>query len=127
MDNLLTLKDLYTESLVRETIEKTKNFALTWTHLGGNQFSTSYVQNIDDTNISWLFYVTKTQIGTVSFQYTLDIKKNGITYITDQEGPLPYTDRESAVKELYEIVEIIVLQLDARIKETIYSVQGQTP
>jgi len=69
-------------------------------------------------------YLTKTQIGNLSFKYNLDIKKNSVSYISIENGPLPYTNRSSVVKELYEITEIIVLEMDLKLKETMRFVQG---
>lgn len=115
MGDLLELQDLYNEALVREIIEKTKAVGLTWEHLGGTQFKA--------TEGSFDFYVTKTQIGNLSYRYNLDVKKDSITAVTIIDGPLPATDRESQVKELYEIIEIIVLELDKKLKEALQFVQ----
>ena len=70
------------------------------------------------------FFITKIQIGNASYKYTLDIKKDAVAYITINDGPLPHTARNSVVKELYEIVEIIVLEMDSKLKETIRFVQN---
>jgi hypothetical protein len=124
MPSLLELQDLYNEALVREIIEKTKNCGLQWNHLGGTQFQATETQNASpNLNIVWDFFITKTQIGNATYKYTLDIKKNAIAYITINDGPLPHTARSSVVKELYEIVEIIVLEMDQKLKETIRFVQ----
>lgn len=122
MTNLLELQDLYNESLVREILEKTKAAGVVWSHLGGNQFSAT---NTEGATV-WDFYVTKSQIGNVTYKYTLDIKKDAVAYITIQDGPLPNTDRESMVKELYEVVEIIVLEMDKKLKESLQFVQNIT-
>jgi len=126
MSTLLELQDLYSESLVKEIIEKTKRGGLTWTHLGGTQFQATYtLDNPSPTpdNV-WDYYVTKTQIGNVSYRYTLDIKKDGVAYITVQDGALTNTDRSSGVDTLFEIVEVIVFQLDDKIKETLQILQN---
>jgi hypothetical protein len=52
------------------------------------------------------------------------VKKDGATYITSTDGPLPYTDRDSVVKDLYETVELITLELDSKLKETLSFIQG---
>jgi hypothetical protein len=122
MPNLLELQDLYNESLAREVLEKTKAAGLVWSHLGGTQFSATSTEG----STVWDFYVTKTQIGNVTYKYTLDIKKDSVAYITIQDGPLPYTDRDSMVKELYEVVEIIVLEMDKKLKESLQFVQNIT-
>lgn len=118
--NLLELQDLYNESLVREIIEQTKAAGLTWSHLGGTQFQATNV----DGEITWDFFVTKSQIGNLTFTYTMDVKKNSIAYLTLSDGALPASERNSQVKDLYEIVEIIVLELDAKLVETLQSVQN---
>lgn len=124
MPSLLELQDLYNEALVREIIEKTKACGLTWNSLGGTQFQATETQsNAPSADITWDFFITKTQIGNATYKYTLDIKKDAVAYITVHDGPLPHTNRESIVKELYEIVEIIVLEMDNKLKETIRFVQ----
>jgi len=126
MPNLLELQDLYSESLVKEIVEKTKRGGLTWTHLGGTQFQATYtLDNADPTpdNV-WDYFVTKTQIGNVSYRYSLDIKKDGVAYITVQDGTLVNSNRGSGVDDLYEIVEVIVFQLDDKIKETLQILQN---
>jgi hypothetical protein len=123
MPSLLELQDLYNEALVRETIEKTKSCGLVWSHLGGTQFTANESDTSVDPNITWNLYITKTQIGNLTYKYTLDIKKNLVSYINISDGPLVHTSRDSAVKDLYEIVEIIVMELDKKLKETIRFVQ----
>lgn len=124
MPSLLELQDLYNEALVREVVEKTKTCGLTWTHLGGTQFKATEIDTVSNPDITWDFFVTKTQIGNATFRYTIDIKKDAVSYISINDGPLPHTNRESVVKELYEVVEIIVLEMDTKLKETIRFVQG---
>lgn len=126
MPSLLELQDLYNEALVREIIEKTKACGLTWNHLGGTQFQATEEDESGDTPVTWDLFITKTQIGNLTYKYTLDIKKDSVSYITVNDGPLPRTARESAVKELYEITEIIVLEMDSKLKETIRFVQNIT-
>ena len=120
MPNLLELQDLYNESLVREVIEQTKAAGLTWSHLGGTQFQATKTE----ASITWDLFISKTQIGNLSFKYTLDVKKDSVAHITLSDGALPETARNSKVKELYEIVEIIVLELDAKLIETLQFVQN---
>ncbi len=127
MTSLLELQSLYNEALVREIIEKTKACGVTWNSLGGTQFQTTSIQsNSPDPDITWNFFITKTQIGNATFKYTFDIKKDAVAYISLTDGPLPYTDRDSVVKELYDNVELIVLEMDSKLKETIRFVQQIT-
>jgi hypothetical protein len=128
-ETLLELQDLYNEALVRELIEKTKSGAITWTHLGGTQFQSEEIQNSACVSpvtapITWDFFLTKSQIGNLSYKYTLDVKKNNVNVVSIVDGPLPYTARDSVSKDLYEMVEIMVLQLDVKLKETIRFVQN---
>ena len=114
--------DLYSESLTRELIEKTKGGGIIWSHLGGTQFKSTTI----DGETTWDFYITKTQIGNLTYRYTLDVKKDAVTYVTTQDGTLPYTERSNVDKELYEIVETIVLELDKKLKETLQFIQNIT-
>lgn len=125
MPNLLDLFDLQNEVLVREVIEKTKNCGLLWNHLGGTQFQATETQiATPDPDIIWDLFITKTQIGNLTYRYTLDVKKDAVAYVTINDGPLPHTARSSVVKELYEIVEIIVLEMDQKLKQAIQFVQA---
>jgi hypothetical protein len=120
MPNLLELEGLLQEATVREILEKTKSAGIVWNHLGGTQFSATKEEGLT----TWDFYITKTQIGNASYKYTLDIKKDSVAYIAIQDGPIATTNRESMAKELYEVVEIIVLELDKKLRETIQFVQN---
>ena len=122
MPSLLELQDLYSESLVREIIEKTKSCGLSWTQIATFQFHA--VQNDTVNSIVWDLYLTQTQVTNSTAKWNLDIKKNSAAYVSIQDGPLPVTGRNSVVQQLYEIVEIIVLQLDAKLKETLQFVQN---
>lgn len=124
-ESLLELQDLYKESLVRDLIEKTKAVGLVWTNSGGSTFTATQIQNMpgNTPDIEWTFILSKTQIGNLSYKYMLDAKKDGTAWVTLESGPLPYTARDSLVKELYECIEILTLQLDFKIKETIRFVQ----
>lgn len=123
MTTLLELQDLYMESLVKETMEKTKRGGLTWVHLSGTQFQATFTDTNADPDVVWDYFLTKTQLGNVSYRYTLDIKKDSVAQIAIQDGAATNTGRETGVDNLYEIVEIIVLQLDDKIKETLQSLQ----
>lgn len=124
-ESLLELHDLYKEALVRDLIEKTKSCGLVWTNSGGTSFTASQIQQMpnDVPDIEWTFILSKTQIGNLSYKYTFDTKKDGAAWVTLESGPLPYSARDSLVKELYECIEIITLQLDHRVKETMRFIQ----
>jgi hypothetical protein len=128
MPSLLELQDLYRETLVREIIEKTKGCGIQWTAVSSVQFKATEIQPAVDTTpaVQWDFVITKTQIGNLSYQYTLDIKKNNTIYLTVKNGPSFYSQRDTMAKELYEIVEVIVLQLDLKMKEIMTFIQGVT-
>jgi len=119
IDSALTLHDLYKESMVRELLEKTKNGGIIWTSIGGNQFSTSRAVGL----VTWTFFISKTQIGTASYKYNLDVKKAGATYITITDGPLQNSSRDSATKNLYDVVEMATLQLDDKVIEAMRMIQ----
>lgn len=124
MASVTELYDLYTESLVREIIEKTKTCALTWVSLGGSQFKATQIDTSNNPSITWDFYVTKTAIGNASAKYTLDVKQDSVAITSIVEGPLPHTARDSVVQELYETVEIIVMKLDKKLVSALQFVQG---
>ncbi len=120
IDSTLTIHDLQRELVVRELIEKTKAFGLTWENLGGNQFvSTNIVSSV-----TWEFYISKTQIGSLTYRYNLDIKKNSVSYISITDGALPSSTRDSQTKNLFEIVEIKTLDLDSKVQETVRMIQN---
>lgn len=128
-ESLLELQDLYNESLVRELIEKTKSGALSWTHLGGTQFQATMTQTSDCispsvADIVWTYFITKSQVGNLSYKYNLDVKKNNVAQATITDGPLLHTNRDSASKDLYEVVEILVLELDRKVKDAVRFVQN---
>lgn len=128
-ESLLELQDLYKEALVRDLIEKTKLMGIVWTDAGasaaGSSFSATQMQNMPDTipDIEWNFVVTKSQLGTVSYKYIFEAKKDGVLWVTFESGALTYTERDSLVKELYDSIELVTLQLDYKLKETIRFVQ----
>lgn len=128
-ETLLELQDLYNEALVRELVEKTKSGAITWTSLGGTQFQSTDVQVSPCTtpqtaDVTWDFFITKSQIGNLTYKYNLDVKKDNVNVVSITDGPLPYTARDSVTKDLYEMVEILVLELDKKLKEVIRYVQN---
>jgi hypothetical protein len=57
-------------------------------------------------------------------KYNLDVKQDGVAITSIVEGPLPHTDRDSVVQELYETVEIIVMKLDKKLVSALQFVQG---
>lgn len=121
IDNALVLHDLRKESIVRELMEKTKNGGITWSSLSSTEFQTTIIGS--DSVSVWIFYIGKTQVGSLSYKYNLDIKKNGLSFITLSDGPLPSSSRDSQTKNLYETVEILTLQLDKRAEEALRTIQ----
>lgn len=116
IDNLKVLHDLSKESIVRQLIEKTKSGDVNWTHIGGNEFSS--------TNGIWVYYIGKTQIGTISYRYNLDIRKNNVMYVTIVDGPLNGSNRDSQTKNLYEIIEVRTLGLNQKIQEALDAINA---
>jgi hypothetical protein len=128
-ESLLELQDLYKEALIRDLIEKTKLVGLVWTNSGGSAASTSFsctqIQNMPNSmpDVAWTFVVTKSQLGTLSYKYTFEAKKDGILWVTFESGALSYSSRDSLVKELYDCIELVTLQLDYKLKEAIRFIQ----
>lgn len=127
MPSILELQDLYTEALSRELLEKTKSCGLTWTQIsGGTQFESTSVDETVDPSVTWRFVITKTQVGNVTDSFTLDVKKDNVTYVSIESGPLPKSGRDAVVQELYETIELIVLELDGKLKEAVTFIQNVT-
>lgn len=124
--NALELYDLYAESMARELINKSQSCALTWNFLSSGQFQATNVDESVDPSVTWDFFVTRTQTGSNSARYSLDIKKDSVSYASFSDGPLPWTSRDSVIAELYSIVEMIVLQTDQKLKEAIQFVQNMS-
>lgn len=127
-DSILILQDLYNEALTRELIEHTKSRGLPWQYVGANTFRATFTADEGTANqIEWTYTTTKTQIGVLAYKYSLTVLRNGVAYVTTQDGPLSYNCRDSVVKDLYEVAEILTLQLDARLRETLSAVQTIQP
>lgn len=120
IDNSLVLQDLRKETIVRELIEKTKNKGLIWTYLGSNQFQAQFT----NAGVLWTYFISKTQIGSLSYKYNFDIKRNGDSYITMSDGPMGSSNRDSQTKDLYEIIEMATLQLDVRATQALRAIQN---
>jgi hypothetical protein len=120
IDNSLILHDLRKETIVREIIEKTKNRGIVWSYLSGNQFQAEFTRGAN----TWTYFISKTQIGSLSYKYNMDIKRNGDIYITLSDGPMGSSNRDSQTKDLYEVVEILTLQLDLRVSLATFAIQN---
>jgi len=128
MPNLLVLQDLYTETLVRELLAKVKDGALNWVNIGTNQFQATAVQHSACTDpstpdITWDYFITKTQVTSLSYTYNLVVQMNSVTQVAVTNGPLLYTDRDSDTKALYDTVELLVMGLDVMVKQAVNFVQ----
>lgn len=121
IDNTLVLHDLRKESIVRELMEKTKSGGVVWSSISSSEFQTSIVAS--DLVTVWTFYIAKTQIGSLTYKYNLDIKRNNTSFLTLADGPLPSSTRDSQTKNLYEMVEVLTLQLDKRAEEALRTIQ----
>ena len=49
--SILELQSLYSETLTRELMEKTRSCGLVWSHLGGSQFKAT--QTVESANLCW--------------------------------------------------------------------------
>lgn len=116
IDNSLILHDLNKEAMVRQLMEKTKENIISWTHLGGNEFSS--------TNGVWSYFMLKAQIGNFSYKYTLDIRKNNAIYIQLVDGPLNSSSRDSQTKNLYEVIELKTLTLNSKVQEALNAISA---
>lgn len=126
-DLLLDLQETYNKALVSEITEKTKANAILWGQVGTGIFQSQIDQNKDtcpgddnglnvpkDRSVLWTFQIQRVSLGVNSFRYNLDLRKDGVIWVSVDEG----------VKDLYDMVELITLRLDARLKETLQFVQN---
>ena len=132
MSSLLDLQDKYFEALIGELIEKTRRNGILWEGLDSITYQANFVQesgtcpgSSDDmatppsTSVTWTFTVKKTPVGQLSNTVTLEILKNG-----DQQV---FIRDEADVQDLFEVVELLVLQLDDKLKASLQFVQDLPP
>ena len=118
--NLLTLMDLNYEVLVREVISRTENCGILWSSTSSNSYQATVVSDSD----TWLFILNKTQTSNNTVKYTFDVKKNSDSYVSLTDGPLAYDNRSSVVASLFAVVEIITLNLDTKLTQSLQIVQS---
>ncbi len=128
MSSLLELQDKYNEALIGELIEKTKRNGILWTALDSITYQAQFVQsagkcpgtsgNLNTPPVSpvnWAFTVKKTPVGNLSGTVTLEVLKNGEQQVFIRD--------EAKVSDLFEVVELLVLQLDEKLKQSLQFVQ----
>lgn len=127
-DPLVELQTLYNEAIVTEITEKTKSNSITWGQSGTGIFQATLEQTQNtcpgeenslgapkDRIVTWNMQTQRIQIGVSSFRYNLDIRKDGVLWVSVEND---------GVQDLFNMVELIVLRLDAKIKETLQFVQN---
>ncbi len=127
-NSLLDLQTLYFQSLVAEIIEKTKRNGVLWEALDSITYQANFVQAAGDcpgppgdlatppnAPINWTFTVKKTPLGNVSNTVTLEVLKAGEQQVFIRD--------EAEVADLFEVVELLVLQLDEKLKNALQFVQ----
>lgn len=124
MVSTLELQDLYNEALIREIYEKTQSGALQWTQMGTNMYTATQTDNTVSPANNWAYFINKSQIGNLSYKYTFNVKLNNVNIVTLVDGPLPYTGRDSEVQDLYNVVEMIVLNMNDTIRSALQYVQS---
>jgi hypothetical protein len=116
---VLEWQAVYAEELMRELIDKTKN-GLVWTSLGEDKFQSTTLKE----GTAYDFIVIKTPFGRVTDTYHFDVLKDGANFLKLQDGPFSHTERENAIKQLFDIVEIRALDLDSNLREALRVAQG---
>lgn len=120
MSDVLESHVIYNEALIEEIIQKTNSRSLEWSEVAPCQFQCIKTKD----NIIWEFQIAKIKIGNITSSYTLEINKNHSNHITIHDGPMTNDTFESAVKELYELIEVISLQMEAKQLETLEFLRG---
>lgn len=125
---LLEMQENYYDLTTAELLDKTKRGGILWTALDSVTYQATQVQAAstcpgDETDLSmpttapitWKFTVKKTPLGNVSSTSTLEILKDDTQFI--------FLRDTNNVETLFDVVELLVLQLDAKLKETLQFVQ----
>ncbi len=121
------LQPLYNQTLLKEVEKKTESGAIIWTQPVVNVFTATQTQLANTCpgdittpdvptalNITWDFQLQKTQLGANTFKYNLDVRRNSVIWVSVEDG----------VQDLFEAVEIVVLDLEPKIKEALGFVQN---
>lgn len=128
-NSLLDLQTTYNTALVGEIIEKTKRNGILWEALDSITYQASFVQEAGDcpgppgdlanppaASVNWTLTVKKTPLGAVSNTVTLEVLKAGEQQVFIRD--------EASVGDLFEIVELLVLQLDEKLKNALQFMQN---
>jgi len=125
---LLEMQDNYHNLLVAELLEKTRRNGITWTALDSITYQSTLTQSSGDcpgsnddlstpssSEVTWKFTLKKTPLGTVSSTSTLEALKDDEQWV--------FLRDTNEVESLFDAVELIVLQLDNKLKQTLQFVQ----
>lgn len=126
---LLEMQNNYHNLVIAELLEKTKRNGLLWTALDSVTYQAALVQLANScpgnesglntptvANITWKFTVKKTPLGNVSSTTTLEVLKDDVQWVFLRDS--------NEVDSLFNVVELIVLKLDNKLKEALQFVQN---
>jgi len=129
---LLDLQNSYATNLVGELIQATTSGKLNWTSLGdGITFTATATQAVGTTpgtpgNISqpitgspvtWKYVIKNTPLGTgIMSTYTLEVDRNGLQQFFGRDN--------YSISDLYNQVQLIVLQLNDSLRMSLQMVQS---
>tara|TARA_Y100000034_G_scaffold6762_1_gene7437 strand:- start:3597 stop:4028 length:432 start_codon:yes stop_codon:yes gene_type:complete len=125
---LLQMQQNYNDLVVAELLEKTKRNGILWEALDSVTFQATMVQpagdcpgdDVDladpkDNSVAWKITVKKTPLGNISSTATLEILKDDKQWV--------FLRDTNDVETLFDVVELLVLQLDNKLKEALQFVQ----
>ena len=126
---LLEMQDNYNNLVIAELLEKTKRNGILWVALDSVTYQATIVQatttcpgDDDDlgtpktAEVTWKYTVKKTPLGNVSSTSTLEILKGDLQWVFLRDS--------NEVETLFDVVEMIVLELDNKLKETLQFIQN---
>lgn len=126
---LLQMQENYHNLIIAELLEKTKRNGILWTSLDSVTYQSTVEQLIDtcpgddddlktpkEEATSWRFTLKRTPLGNVTSTVTLEILKNDDQWV--------FLRDTNDVESLFDVVELIVLRLDNKLKEALQLVQG---
>ena len=125
---LLQMQENYHNLVVAELLEKTKRNGILWTALDSVTYQATMVQVVnscpgDDTDlatpktseVTWKYTIKNTPLGNVSSTITLEILKD--------ESQWVFLRDTNEVDSLFQVIEMIVLKLDNKLKEALQFIQ----
>jgi len=126
---LIEMQENYHNLVIAELLEKTKRNGLLWTALDSVTYQATMVQLADDcpghdtdlatpktADVTWKYTIKNTPLGNVSSTHTLEILKGDSQWV--------FLRDTNSVNSLFQVVEMIVLKLDNKLKEALQFIQG---